>query len=127
MEEMSKGEQCSVFTSTTLAEDLPSKDEKHAAATALPPAHASTNAGCNIRDEEVPERDRRPESRGPKLGVSPTPAPTHFVLHSHLRPPMSPRPGRVPPTKLPHPAPAVEGSSDQQSDSSDSQDKKAWV
>lgn len=125
VKEMSKGEQCSVFTSTTLAEDLRSKDEKHA--TALPPAHARTNAGCNIRDEEVPERDRRPESRGPKLEVSPTPAPTHFVLHSYLRPPMSPRPGRAPPTKLGHPVPAVEGSSDQQSDSSDSQDKKAWV
>lgn len=126
-EEMNKGEQCSVFTSTTLAEDLPSKDEKHSAAVPLPPAHVRANAGCTIQAEEEPERDTGPESRGPKLEASPTPAPTHFVLHSHLRPPMSPRPGRAPPTKLGHPVTAVGGSSDQQSDSSDSQDKKAWV
>lgn len=124
-EEMSKGEQCSVFTSTTLAEDLPSKDEKHAAVIPLPPAHTRTNTGCSVQAEEELERDRRPESRGPKLETSPTP--THFVLHSHLRPPLSPRPGRTAPTKPGLPVPAGGGSSDQQSDSSDSQDKKAWV
>lgn len=110
--EMSKGEQSSVFTSTTLAEDLPSKDEKHAAGASLPPARTN-------EDE--------PESRGPKLGGSSTLAPSHFVPHSHLRPPMSPRPSRAPPTKLGHPVSGAGGSSDQQSDSSDSQDKKAWV
>lgn len=129
VEEMSKGEQSSVFTSSTSAEDgdLPSRDEKHAAAPPLPPAHARANAGAAVQAEEERERDRRPESRGPKLEASPTPALTHFVLHSHLRPPMSPRPARGTPTKLGHHAPAAGGSSDQQSDSSDSQDKKAWV
>lgn len=133
VEEMSKGEQSSMFTSTTSAEDgdLLSRDEKHttAAAPSLPPAHARTNTSA-VQAEGDRERDRRPESRGPKVEAAPTPsstpAPTHFVLHNHLRPPMSPRPGRGPPTKLSHHVPSA-GSSDQQSDSSDSQDKKAWV
>lgn len=122
-EQMSKGEQSSMFTSTTLAEDHPSKE--HAAATSLPPAHARTNAGGAIQAEE--DLDRMPEGKGPKLEASSTPAPSYFVLHSHLRPPMSPRLSRAPPSKLGHSASGAGGSSDQQSDSSDSQDKKAWV
>lgn len=124
-EEISKGEQSSVFTSTTLAEDLPSKDEKHAAGTSLPPVR--TNVRGAIQAEEELESDRRPESRGPKLEAPSTPAPSHFVLNSHLRPPMSPRPSRAPNTKLGHPVCEPGGNSDPQSDSSDSQDKKAWV
>ncbi|XP_042371132.1 gap junction delta-4 protein-like, partial [Plectropomus leopardus] len=155
MEEMSKGEQSSMFTSTSTTEDSdvlltrrvsPSvssknglKDEKHAAAV-MPdgePLHAKMNGGSIIKSGES-TNDKRLEGKDAKLGMSQspnlisTPAPTHFVLNSHLRPPTSPRPDRGPPPnpkmpkKLDQYAP-VGANLGQHSDSSESQDKRAWV
>ncbi|XP_076600555.1 gap junction delta-4 protein-like [Chaetodon auriga] len=151
MEEMNKGEQSSMFTTTTMTEDCDVpltrslsgssknglKDEKHGAAAAphAEPPHAKVNAGTTD--------DRRSESKDAKVDMcqSPTPmstpVPTHFVLHSHLRPPLSPRPDRGPPPnpRVPTPmgakklgqcAPAG-ANAGQQSDTSESQDKRAWV
>lgn len=142
VEEMSKGEQSSVFTTTTAAEDgdVLLRDEKHAAAPLVPNGeapHAKVNTGALIK---AGEPDKWPESREPKMEVPPppmsTPVPTHFVLHSHLRPPLSPHPERgLPPNvRVPTPMGAKKlshhtsaGGNSGQSDSSDSQDKKAWV
>lgn len=143
VEEMSKGEQSSVFTTTTAAEDgdVLLRDEKHAPVPLLPNGeapHAKVNPGALIK---AGEPHKRPESRESKMEVPPTPmstpVPTHFVLHSHLRPPLSPRPERgLPPNarvltpmgaKKPSHHTSAGENSGQQSDSSDSQDKKAWV
>lgn len=160
MEEMSKGEQSSMFTSTTTTEDSDVlltrrislsgssknglKYDKHAAAV-VPngePLHTKVNGGAIFKSGESTD-DKRPESKEVKadMSLSPTPmstpVPTHFVLHSHLRPPPSPRPDRAPPlnprvptstgvTKLGQDTPAG-ANSGQQSDSSESQDKRAWV
>lgn len=158
MEEMSKGEQSSMFTTTTTAEDSDVvltrtvslsgnskngfQDEKRAAAAAAgvvpddEPPHTKVNGGAIMKTEES---DKKPEIKDPTVDVLSTPmgspAPTHFVLHSDLRPSPSPRPDRGPPPtpRLPttwvvhkqySPAGANSG---QQSDSSDSQDKRAWV
>lgn len=151
MEEMSKGEQSSMFTATTMTEDSDVlstrgictsgglknglKDEKHTAAINSEPPHTKVN------DEST--NDNMPERRDTKTDVSQsptpmsTPVPTHFVLHSHLRPPLSSRPDRGPPPipRVPTPmgvkklgqyTPAG-ANSGQQSDSSESQDKRAWV
>lgn len=154
MEEMSKGEQSSMFTTTTTEDSdallsrslsgsskIGLKDEKHAAA-AVPngePPHAKTNAGTVIKTGD----DKRPESKDAKVDTSQsptpmnTPVPTHFVLHSHLRPPLSPRPDRGPQPNPRAPTPMgakklgqytpAGANSGQQSDSSESQDKRAWV
>lgn len=157
MEEMSKGEQSSMFTTTTTTEDSDVlltrqislsgssknglKDEKHAAAV-VPngePLHTKVNDGAIIRTGES-TNDNRPESKDARADTSQsptpmsTPVPTHFVLHSHLRPPLSPRPDRGPPPNPRVPTPVgvkktglytpVGANSDQQSDSSD---KRAWV
>ncbi|XP_059199868.1 gap junction delta-4 protein-like [Centropristis striata] len=153
MEEMSKGEQSSMFTATTMTEDsdvlltrrtfpcesskIGLSGEKHTAAVPdVEPFHAKVNDGNT--------NEKRPESRDAKAEMSRsptpmnTPVPTHFVLHSHLRPPLSPRPDRGPPPPNPRvPAPIgakkldqyppAGANSGQHSDSSDSQDKRAWV
>uniref|UniRef100_UPI0037E96B49 gap junction delta-4 protein-like n=1 Tax=Semicossyphus pulcher TaxID=241346 RepID=UPI0037E96B49 len=147
IEEMSKGEQSSVFTTTTTEDNdvlltrrvslsgsskSGVKDEKHA---------VEPNGGTLIKTGES-SNDNRQESKDAKadMSLSPTPMstpiPTHFVLHSHLRPPMSPRPDRIPPIHPRAPTPmgvkkqgqyTQAANSGQQSDSSDSQDKRAWV
>lgn len=156
MEEMSKGEQSSVFTTTTMAEDSDVvltrtislsgnskngfKDEKHAAGV-VPnddSPHIKVNSGAIIK---TGESDKKPEIKDPAVDVTSTPvgtpAPTHFVLHSHLRPSPSPRPDRGPPpnprlpttmgVNKPSQYSPVGANSDHQSDSSDAQDKRAWV
>ncbi|XP_037644439.1 gap junction delta-4 protein-like [Sebastes umbrosus] len=148
MEEMSKGEQSSMHTTTTMTEDSdalltrrisPSessknslKDEKHAAVGQDgEPLHTRVNDGTT--------NDTRPESKDAKVEMSrsPTPisapVPTHFVFHSHLRPPVSPRPDRGPHPRMPTPVKKLDqytpvgANSGQQSDSSESPDKRAWV
>ncbi|XP_070775812.1 gap junction delta-4 protein-like [Enoplosus armatus] len=148
MEEMSKGEQSSVFTTTTMTEDsdvlLPRrislsgssknglKDEKHAVVSNGEPLHTKVNGGSAIKTGES-TNDKRLESKDAKAEMpqSPasmcTPIPTHFVLHSHLRPPLSPRPDRGPPPMTRLPTPMGAKNSGQQSDCSESQDKRAWV
>lgn len=146
LEEISKGEQGSVFTTTTTtAEDGDvlltrrislsggSKNgEKHIAAAAVPicePSPVKVNSGALIK---TGESDKKPESKDPEADVSPAPGPTPFVLHSHPRPPLSPRPDSGPPPnprvpKKPGQKTAVGANSGQQSDSSYSQVKRAWV
>ncbi|XP_063741389.1 gap junction delta-3 protein-like [Eleginops maclovinus] len=127
MDEMTKGEQSSVFTTTSTAEDSDVvstsrcessktglKDEKHAGE----PDHKKVNR-------------KSPESKEAKIEMSPP----HYVLHSQLRPPQSPRPERGPPTNTRMQTPVavrkqfapVRENSGQTSDSSESQDKRAWV
>nr|QVG60731.1 gjd4.1 [Scophthalmus maximus] len=150
MEELSRGEQGSAFTATTGAEDgdvllrrgINStdavRDEKRAAGVAPTDDPHSTkgNDGPTLRTT-VSANETIPENRA-DFPRAPTPVgnpvPTHFVLHSHLRPPLSPRPDRGPPLypRMPTPVGATKLSpvgtnSSPQSDSSDSQDKRAWV
>ncbi|TMS09465.1 Gap junction delta-4 protein [Larimichthys crocea] len=151
MEEMSKGEQSSMFTATTMTEDSDVlstrgicmsgglknglKDEKHTAAINSEPPHTKVN-GESTNDNMPERRDTKTDVTQSPTPMS-TPVPTHFVLHSHLRPPMSSRPDRGPPPipRVPTPmgvkklgqyTPAG-ANSGQQSDSSESQDKRAWV
>ncbi|KAE8290545.1 Gap junction delta-4 protein Connexin-40.1 [Larimichthys crocea] len=108
MEEMSKGEQSSMFTATTMTEDSDVlstrgicmsgglknglKDEKHTAAINSEPPHTKVNAEST--NDNVPERrDTKTDVSQSPTPMS-TPVPTHFVLHSHLRPPLSSRPDR---------------------------------
>ncbi|XP_033960796.1 gap junction delta-3 protein-like [Pseudochaenichthys georgianus] len=135
MDEMSKGEQSSVFTTTSTTEDSDVvitrkisrcesskngfKDERHA----VPNGERTGTAN-----------DKSPENKEGEIETSP-PIPTHYVLHSQLRPPQSPRPERGPPTNARMLTPvavgkqvtAVKEHSGQQSDGSDNQDKRAWV
>ncbi|KAI4810291.1 hypothetical protein KUCAC02_019130 [Chaenocephalus aceratus] len=135
MDEMSKGEQSSVFTTTSTTEDSDVvitrktsrcesskngfKDERHA----VPNGERTGTAN-----------DNSPENKEGEIETSP-PIPTHYVLHSQLRPPQSPRPERGPPTNARMLTPvavgkqvtAVKENSGQQSDGSDNQDKRAWV
>lgn len=145
LEEMSKGEQSSVFTTTTTTtEDCDvlltrrvslsgsskngGKEEKHAAPAVVP------NGETSSRTVE-PNQEKRPENKDTSPTPMSSPAPSHFVHHSHLRPPMSPRPDRLPPPNPRAPTPVgvrklgqhAPANSGQQSDSSDSQDKRAWV
>lgn len=97
-EELIKGEQSSMFTATTAAEDV----------------------------DKSPESSNDPSSRDPQGDTPPTP-----MSSPGPRPPLSPRPN------LRTPAPAggrnwaqhgpAGTNSGQQSDSSDSQDRRAWV
>ncbi|XP_035026961.2 gap junction delta-4 protein-like [Hippoglossus stenolepis] len=153
MEEMSKGERSSTFTTTTTAEDgdvlptrriLPSggstdadKEEKHAAGVLPNGELLSTKAnGGPPRKTSVSTNEKSPENKDTRADMprSPTPVsnpvPSHFVLHSHLRPPPPPRPDRGPPMgvkNLQGQSSSAETNSSQQSDSSESQDKRAWV
>lgn len=143
MEELSKGEQSSMLTTTTVTEDNelsarrssthPLKDDKLAAG-ALPNIDEALHAKVNVSTNE-----RSPDGRDGTHSHTPvsTPVPTHFVLHSHLRPPLSPRPDRGPPLN-PRMTTPVGGrkqgqcppgatSPSQHSDSSEAQDKRAWV
>lgn len=152
MEEMSKGEQSSVFTTTTMTEDndvllirdnSPSGSSKNGLkdAAAVVPHGERPRAqmdGENETGESTNERRRESRDAKTDMSLSPTPmstpVPGHFVLH---RPPLSPRPDRVPPPNPRVPAPmgvkkqgqhvAAGANSGHQSDSSDSQDKRAWV
>lgn len=152
MEEMSKGEQSSVFTTTTMTEDndvllirdnSPSGSSKNGLkdAAAVVPDGERPRAqmdGENKTGESTNERRRESRDAKTDMSLSPTPmstpVPGHFVLH---RPPLSPRPDRVPPPNPRVPAPmgvkkqgqhvAAGANSGHQSDSSDSQDKRAWV
>lgn len=113
-EEMSKGEQSNVFTATTTADDNDPvltrrlslngsskngpKDEKHSSA-------AVSDGGPRIKAKES---DRKPDSSDPETDApTSTRPPTHFVLHSHLRPPLSPRPDRGPPSNPRAPTPTA--------------------
>lgn len=73
--------------------------------------------------DKSPEND--PDGKDPQVDAPPTPistpAPSHYVLH---RPPLSPRPVGRGNTGQQGPARTDSG---QQSDSSDSQDRRAWV
>lgn len=152
MEEMSKGEQSSMFTTTTMTEDndvllirdnSPSGSSKNGLkdAAAVVPDGERPRAqmdGENKTGESTNERRRESRDAKTDMSLSPTPmstpVPGHFVLH---RPPLSPRPDRVPPPNPRVPAPmgvkkqgqhvAAGANSGHQSDSSDSQDKRAWV
>ncbi|XP_050925708.1 gap junction delta-4 protein-like [Lates calcarifer] len=160
MEEMSKGEQSSMFTTTTVTEDSEVlltrrvspggsatdavKDEKHTAGVVANGELLQTkvNSESTLKTSvSVNEKSQDTEDTKADMSHSPTPMstpmPTHFVLHSHLRPPLSPRPDRGPPLnpRIPTPmgakklgqySPVITNSS-QQSDSSESQDKRAWV
>lgn len=152
MEEMSKGEQSSVFTTTTAAEDTdvlfsritsPSgnsknglSDEKHTVGV-VPNGELPTFKTVSANEKSLKCIDTNAEMSRSATPMS-TLAPTHFVLHSHLRPPLSPRPerGPLPNTGMPTPMDVkklgqytpVGENSNQQSDSSESpQDKRAWV
>uniref|UniRef100_A0A668ANH7 Gap junction protein n=1 Tax=Myripristis murdjan TaxID=586833 RepID=A0A668ANH7_9TELE len=121
VEEMSKGEQSSVFTSTSGAEDIDAlltkraatsgslksdvKDEKNISSNVTNSAlvHAKLNCESTVK-ADISGDERIPESKDAKMEVprSPTPMgspmPPQFVLHSHLnKPPLSPRPDRGPP------------------------------
>uniref|UniRef100_A0A3B5ABB3 Gap junction protein delta 4 n=1 Tax=Stegastes partitus TaxID=144197 RepID=A0A3B5ABB3_9TELE len=148
MEEMSKGERSSMFTATTLTEEdviltrrvsrsgcskmNSFKDDK-------PPAGLGSNGellhtkvtGALEANESADEKSQ--EGKAEMI----TPMTTNYVLQSHLRPPTSPRPDKGP---LPNPRAATPmgvkkmsqctaagSSSGQQSDSSESQDRRAWV
>ncbi|KAI9524272.1 hypothetical protein NQZ68_019739 [Dissostichus eleginoides] len=141
MDEMSKGEQSSVFTTTSTTEDSDVvitrkisrcesskngfKDERHAVPNGEP-LHKKVNNGT--------ANEKSPENKEGKIEMSP-PIPTQYVLHSQLRPPQSPRPERGPPTNSRMQTPVavrkqvtpVKENSGQQSDSSDNLDKRAWV
>lgn len=141
LEEISKGEQSSMFTTTTAAEDgnvftrriSLSGSSKNGDKPNCEPSRVKMNSGAVSKPGDC---DKKPEGKDPKADVSPTPmstpVPAHFVLHSHLRPPLCPRPDLGPPTNPRVPKklgqkPAAGANSGQQSDSSDSQDKRAWV
>lgn len=112
-EELIKGEQSSMITATTTAED----------------------------GDKSPESNDSPHSRDPQVDTPPTPmstpAPSRLGLHSRVGPPLSPRPDREPPSTLGAPAPVggrntgqygpAGTHSGQQSDSGDAQDRRAWV
>lgn len=154
MEEMSKGDQSSMFTTSTMPEDSNVvftrtislsgnskngfKDEKRAAAGVVPnddSPQTKVNGGAIIKTRESDKiKDPTVDVTSTPMG---TPVPTHFVLHSHLRPSPSPRPDRGPPpnprlpttmgVNKPGQYSPVGATTGQQSDSSDSQDKRAWV
>ncbi|XP_054483307.1 gap junction delta-4 protein-like [Anoplopoma fimbria] len=149
MEEMIKGEQSSMLTTTSMSEDSDVlltrrvspgesskngfKDEKHTATAVLPdeePLHMNENDGTT--NDTGP--DAKVETSRPPTPIS-APLPTHFVLHSHLRPPLSPRPDRGPQPRMPTPMGVKKldmyttnvVNSGQQCDSSESPDRRAWV
>lgn len=158
MEEMSRGEQTSVFTSTSGAEDtevlltkraVPNghlkndiKDGKDGKVNDAPcdvTPHVKLNGGTDIKAAD----GRSSECKDAKVEVPRSPTsmgtlvPTHFVLHSHLKPLLSPRQDRggLPDPVAPTPvgirtvgqySPVGTGSG-HQSDSSKAQDKRAWV
>ena len=145
MEEMSKGEQSSVFTTTTMTEDndvllirdnSPSGSSKNGLKDAAAVVPNGERPHAQMDGENKPgesTNERRPESKYAKtdMSLSPTPmstpVPGNFVLH---RPPLSPRPDRVPTpmgVKKQGQHVATGANSGHQSDSSDSQDKRAWV
>ncbi|XP_078120010.1 gap junction delta-4 protein-like [Sander vitreus] len=158
MEEMSKREQSSMFTTTTTEDSdvpltrriSPSESSKNGLKDQKPvvvpvpdgePLHAKVIGGHITKNGEV-TNDTRRESKDAKVEMSrsptpmSTPVPTHFVLHSHLRPTLSPRLDRGPPNnRMPTPMGVkkldqntpVGASSGQHSDSSESQEKRAWV
>ncbi|XP_065809687.1 gap junction delta-4 protein-like [Labrus bergylta] len=135
LEEMSKaGEQSSVFTATT-NEDSDVLLTSGSSKSAMKDEKNAKIDGETFINPAESTQDHVPENKD--ISLSPTPVPTHFVLHSHLRPPMSPRPDRIPPPNPRAPTPVrvkqlgqftpAAANSGQQSDSSDSQDKRAWV
>lgn len=86
--------------------------------------------------DKSPTSKSHPDSKDPQVDTPPTPrrtpAPSHDALSSHLRPPLSPRPDREP--RAPAPVGGNTGqrgpartNSGQLSDSSDSQERRAWV
>ncbi|XP_034411360.1 gap junction delta-4 protein-like [Cyclopterus lumpus] len=134
MEEMSKGEQNSMLTTTTATED----DDVHPGRRTGPGESPRNGLNEEERAAAVPNgdglhakvdaNDARPDSKYATVETSrpPTrtcaPAPTHFVIHSHLRPPLCRLPDRAPGPRTPTPV-GVQN----QSESSESQDKRAWV
>ncbi|KAI3374224.1 hypothetical protein L3Q82_006073 [Scortum barcoo] len=139
MEEMSKGEQSSMFTAMTTTEDSDrrvslSGSSRNGLKDAKLSGGAMIKAGESANDKRPESKDHRADVSRPPTPIS-TPVPPHFVLHSHLRPPLSPRPDKGPAPnpgvpvgvkKLGQYGPAG-ANSGQQSDSSESQDKRAWV
>ncbi|XP_029309122.1 gap junction delta-4 protein-like [Cottoperca gobio] len=140
MEQMCKGEQSSMRTTTTTTEDSEVlltkrispgenakngfKDEKHA-------NHKKRNDGSS-NDKSPGSKDAKVEMSRSHTPMS-SPIATHFVLHGHLRAPLCPRPDRGPAPKPRMPTPKLDQytpgpqHSGQQSDSNESQDKRAWV
>lgn len=136
-QEISKGEQNSMFTTAT-------DDNDGLLSRRMSP-------GVSSGDEKLHHPNNQSNTSGPALkstgstnektqeNVSPSPsplspAPTPFVLHRHMKPPLYPRPDcRPPPLNLRVPTPPGVRQLDQSSpvgtssDSSDSQDKRAWV
>ncbi|XP_071347671.1 gap junction delta-4 protein-like [Trachinotus anak] len=153
IEEMSKGEQSSMFTTTTVTEDSdvpltrkvsPGGGSTHQHAAGVVPNNDELNTKVNgALKTSISANEKSPEIKDPKVDTSglptpmSTPVPTHFVLHSHLRPPQSPRPDRGPPQNSRIPTPIgvkklgqctpVGANSSQQADNTESQDKRAWV
>lgn len=141
-EEISKGQQTSMFTSTTIAEEkdvLPTRR----------PSLSGSSKNC-LRDEKprdeplhtkTSQSEKKPEGKDPQADASPTPVstpvPSHVVLNGHPRSPLSLHPDMIPTSnpKVPPPlgvrnmgqcSPAG-GNSGQQCDSSDAKDRRAWV
>ncbi|XP_051809145.1 gap junction delta-4 protein-like [Acanthochromis polyacanthus] len=147
MEEMSKGEQSSMFTATTLTEEdviltrrvSRSGSSKMNGAAVVPTGELYHTKVTGVLEANESADERSPESKEGEVEMPDmiTPTPTHYVIHSHSRPAISPRPDNAP---LPNPRAttpigvkkmaqftAAGSSSGQQSDSSGSQDKRAWV
>lgn len=149
MEEMSKGEQSSVFTTITASEDsdvLVSRRTSPGGSSKNGLGDGKHTAGA-VPNEELLHSNGFTKSlkctdAKPAMSRSPSPmntsAPTHSVLQSHLRPPPAPRSERGPLPNMGMLTPMgvkklnqhtpMGASSSQPSDSSESpQDKRAWV
>ncbi|XP_062284172.1 gap junction delta-4 protein-like [Scomber scombrus] len=154
MEEMSKGEQSSVFTTTTASEDInvllsrrtsPGgsshngfRDEKHTAGVVPNGELLHSNGSTFKTGISANEKSLKCINTKAAMSRSPSPisslAPTHFVLQSHLKPPPAPRSERepLPNTGMPTPMGVkklsqytpMSANSSQQSDSSESPQDK---
>uniref|UniRef100_A0A3Q3S6A8 Gap junction protein n=1 Tax=Mastacembelus armatus TaxID=205130 RepID=A0A3Q3S6A8_9TELE len=138
MEEMSKGEQSSVLTVTATSEGSEALarlagSSKDAVKDEKPPVGVSARTTIHTGESA---QDQRTESKDLKVEItrfpSPmsTPVPTHFVLHSQLKPKLSTHleRGRSLNPRVPTPlgAPAATNPG-QESHNTESQDKRAWV
>ncbi|XP_029970896.1 gap junction delta-4 protein-like [Salarias fasciatus] len=142
MEEMSKGEQSSVFTAATDDTDVqltkrmsPTGSSKMNGLRDEKPNGEKTNGGATLGERNPESNDGKADTfRSPAAASAPAPA--HFVPHSHSRAPLSWRyDGGTSPnpkattllgvTKPDQDAPA--GTNGGQTDSSECQDKRAWV
>ncbi|XP_029380736.1 gap junction delta-4 protein-like [Echeneis naucrates] len=130
MEEMSKGEQSSMFTTTTLTEDsdvlVTRKLSPGGSSAGVRPNHEEllhAKVNCGSAQNNPENKDAKADASHSSAPMS-SPAPAHFVLHSYLRPPLSPRPDKVPPKR---PSQSTAAGPNHQANNSESQDKRAWV